>query len=429
MAVNLRQVNLSTLPESERRQILRRSAVADPVIRQAAEAICTDVKQGGDGAVALAGERFGGARTAPLVSISEMETAWDQAPSEIRDAIRAAVANVELFHVAQRPTNLTVEPTPGVRIDRIWSPLRSVGAYVPGGTAAYPSSMIMTVAPARAAGVSRIVVASPAGPDGVMDPTLLATAHYLGVAELYAMGGAQAIAALAYGTESIDRVDKIVGPGNAYVTAAKLAVLGECAIDMPAGPSEVLVLADATADPEMVAVDMLCQAEHGPDSPAVLVTTDPVLGSRVLTELNRLLPQLERREILSQALTSHGLIIQVDSLEEAVGFANEYAAEHVTVLTEHAEKDAASIHAAGSIYVGHWAPEAAGDYATGANHVLPTGGLARSVNPLGFEDFGTWRQVQTITEQGLRAIAPTICELATAEGLTAHRMSAEIRLR
>ena len=429
MSVNLRQVNLSTLPESERRQILRRSAVADPVIRQAAEAICTDVKQGGDGAVALAGERFGGARTAPLVSISEMETAWDQAPSEIRDAIRAAVANVELFHVAQRPTNLTVEPTPGVRIDRIWSPLRSVGAYVPGGTAAYPSSMIMTVAPARAAGVSRIVVASPAGPDGVMDPTLLATAHYLGVAELYAMGGAQAIAALAYGTESIDRVDKIVGPGNAYVTAAKLAVLGECAIDMPAGPSEVLVLADATADPEMVAVDMLCQAEHGPDSPAVLVTTDPVLGSRVLTELNRLLPQLERREILSQALTSHGLIIQVDSLEEAVGFANEYAAEHVTVLTEHAEKDAASIHAAGSIYVGHWAPEAAGDYATGANHVLPTGGLARSVNPLGFEDFSTWRQVQTITEQGLRAIAPTICELATAEGLTAHRMSAEIRLR
>ena len=429
MPVNLRQVKLSNLPASDRRQILRRSAVADPVVRQAAEAICADVKQGGEGAVGLAGERFVGARTTPLVSISEMETAWDQAPSEIRDAIRAAVTNVELFHVAQRPTNLTVEPTPGVRIDRIWSPLRSVGAYVPGGTAAYPSSMIMTVAPARAAGVSRIVVASPAGPDGVLDPTLLATAHYLGVAELYAMGGAQAIAALAYGTESIDRVDKIVGPGNAYVTAAKLAVLGECAIDMPAGPSEVLVVADSTADPEMVAVDMLCQAEHGPDSPAVLVTTDPVLGSRVLTELNRLLPQLERRDILSQALTSHGLIIQVDSLEEAVGFANEYAAEHVTVLTEHAEKDASSIHAAGSIYVGHWAPEAAGDYATGANHVLPTGGLARSVNPLGFEDFGTWRQVQTITEQVLRAIAPTICELATAEGLTAHRMSAEIRLR
>lgn len=429
MAVNLRQVNLSNLPAAERRQILRRSAAADPVVRRAAEAICADVKQEGDAAVARYGDRFGGARTTPLVASSEMEAAWDRTPDEIRDAIKAAVTNVEIFHVAQRPANLTVEPTPGVRIDRLWSPLRSVGAYVPGGLAAYPSSMIMTVAPARVAGVDRIVVASPAGPEGVMDPTLLATAHYLGVAELYAMGGAQAIAALAYGTESIDRVEKVVGPGNAYVTAAKLAVLGECAIDMPAGPSEVLVVADASADPEMVAVDMLCQAEHGPDSPAVLITNDPTLGSRVLAELNRLLPQLERREILGQALSNHGLIIQAGSLDDAIGFANEYAAEHVTVLTEQAEQDASAIHAAGSIYVGHWAPEAAGDYATGANHVLPTGGLARSVNPLGFEDFGTWRQVQTISEEGLRAIAPTIRALATAEGLTAHRLSAEIRLR
>jgi len=429
MDVELQHIRLKDLDQGARRRILRRSAVADPTIEVAANSICAEVFDDGDRALIALGERFGGGRRVPLVPGSEMQEAWDGASPEIRSAITSAVANVEIFHTAQKPSTLTVEPTPGVRIDRIWAPLKSVGAYVPGGKAAYPSSLIMTVAPARAAGVPRIVVASPAGPDGVMDPTLLATAHYLGVKELYAMGGAQAVAALAYGTESIDPVDKIVGPGNAYVTAAKLNVLGQCAIDLPAGPSEVLVVADATADPEMVAVDMLCQAEHGPDSPAVLVTTDDQLGQQVLSQLNNILPTLERHEILSQALNNHGLLVEADSLDSAIAFANEYAAEHVTVLTENAERDAGLIDSAGSIYVGHWAPEAAGDYATGANHVLPTGGLARSMNPLGYEDFGSWRQVQTITEQGLASISDTICTLATAEGLTAHRMSVEVRMR
>lgn len=429
MRVELQHVKLKNLDQNARRRILRRSAVADSAIQVAANKICAQVLESGDRGLAELGKRFGGGRHQPLIPASEMKDAWEAASSEIRSAISAAVANVEVFHKAQRPSTLTVEPSPGVRIDRIWSPLTSVGAYVPGGKAAYPSSLIMTVAPARAAGVRRIVVASPAGPDGVMDPTLLATAHFLEVKELYAMGGAQAVAALAYGTESIDPVDKIVGPGNAYVTAAKLNVFGHCAIDMPAGPSEVLVVADATADPEMVAVDMLCQAEHGPDSPAVLVTTDSQLGQNVLSQLETILPKLERHEILSLALNNHGLLVEADSLDDAIVFANEYAAEHVTVLTEHAERDAALIHSAGSIYVGHWAPEAAGDYATGANHVLPTGGLARSMNPLSYEDFGSWRQVQTITEQGLASISDTICTLATAEGLTAHRMSVEIRMR
>ena len=358
-----------------------------------------------------------------------MESAWEATNEGIRTAIEESIRNVEFFHSRQRPADLSVEPVPGVRIDRKWSALRSVGAYIPGGKAAYPSSLIMTVVPALAAGVGRVVVASPAMADGRIDPTLLATAHRLGVTEMYAMGGAQAVAALAYGTESIRPVDKIVGPGTAYVTAAKLIVLGVCAIDMPAGPSEVLVIADGSADPEMVAVDLLCQAEHGPDSPALLVTTDESLARKVGEHINRLLPQLERREILAQALTRHGLVVLVETISEAVAFANDFAAEHVTVLTERSAQDAASITSAGSIYVGHWSPEAAGDYATGANHVLPTGGLARSMNPLGIEDFGTWRQVQTLTESGLRAIAPTISTLATAEGLTAHRLSVDVRLR
>lgn len=429
MTLELQHIRLSDLADAERRRIVRRSAVSDPAVRDAARSICDDVWSRGDLAVAEAGVKFGGGRQNPLVPVGEMRDAWDAVGEEVREAIKAAVANVELFHSAQRPDDLTIEPVPGVKIDRRWSPLRSVGAYVPGGKAAYPSSLVMTVVPARAAGVGRIVIASPAGPDGEMDVTLLAAAHYLGVTELYAMGGAQAIAVLAYGTGTIEPVEKIVGPGNAYVTAAKLLVLGQCAIDMPAGPSEVLVVADATADPETVAVDMLCQAEHGPDSPAVLVTDSPGLAGAVVAQLNRLLPNLERREILAKALNEHGLIVLVDSIHEALAFANEYAAEHVTVNTDDAEGDAAQIRSAGSIYVGHWSPEAAGDYATGANHVLPTGGLARSMNPLGFEDFGSWRQVQTITEAGLRSIAPTITTLATAEGLTAHRLSVEVRLR
>ena len=427
--MKLKRLSLPDLSVVERRTLVRRSAVATPGIQQVATDICRDVSERGDLAVSEYGQRFGGSRETPRVSRAEMASAWQGSSREIRTAIEAAVANVELFHEAQRPESLIVEPTPGIKIERAWAPLRSVGAYVPGGKAAYPSSLIMTTTPARAAGVGRIVVASPAGPDGVMDQTLLAAAHYLGINELYAMGGAQGIAALAYGTESIEPVEKIVGPGNAYVTAAKLAVLGTVAIDMPAGPSEVLVVADSSADAETVAVDMLCQAEHGPDSPAVLVTTDESLADAVVSALDTLLPTLERHEILEQALANHGLVVLAESLDDAIEFANEYAAEHVTVVTQNPERDAARITAAGSIYVGHWAPEAAGDYATGANHVLPTGGLARSMNPLGFEDFGSWRQVQTMTEEGLDAIADTICTLATAEGLTAHRMSVEVRRR
>jgi histidinol dehydrogenase len=224
-------------------------------------------------------------------------------------------------------------------------------------------------------------------------------------------------------------VDKIVGPGNAWVTAAKLAVLGECAIDLPAGPSEVLVLADHTADPRLVAVDLLCQAEHGPDSPAVLVTTDPELPAQVEEQLELLLPGLERREILSRALADHGWAVLAPDREAAIAFANDYAPEHVTIMTADPDADAKQVTAAGSVYVGRWSPESAGDYATGANHVLPTGGLAGAYGPLSVEDFGSWRQEQRLTRRGLEELAPVITCLATAEGLTAHRLAAEIRLQ
>jgi histidinol dehydrogenase len=288
--------------------------------------------------------------------------------------------------------------------------------------------VVMTVVPARTAGVEEIVVASPEGPDGTVPPVMLAACRLAGATEVWALGGAQAIAALAYGTETVEPVEKIVGPGNPWVTAAKLEVFGTCAIDLPAGPSEVLVMADAGAEPRLVAADLLCQAEHGPDSPAVLVTTDPDLVAKVEEQLTRLLPELERGDILRKALADHGMALVTGDRESALTFANEYAAEHVTILTADAEADAAALTGAGSVYVGRWAPESAGDYATGANHVLPTGGLADACGPLSTTDFGSWRQVQRIDRSGLEAIAPTISALADAEGLTAHRLAATIRL-
>ena len=424
----LTRVTLATLSPDERRALTRRSAVPDTAVMERAAAIVRSVGAGGDAALAEAGRSYGGVRTGSvLVSRQEQRAALTELPAAVRVALELSIEAVTAFHRVQIPADVTVETVPGVVVERRWSPLRRVAAYVPGGLAAYPSTLVMTVVPARLAGVAEVVVASPAGPDGAMSPVLLAVAGMLEVDELYAMGGAQAVAALAYGTETIGRVDKIVGPGNPWVTAAKLAVLGVCAIDLPAGPSEVCVLADRTADPRLVAIDLLCQAEHGPDSPAVLITTDPTLADRVDAEIKGLLPLLDRSEILERALADHGMAVVAGDHAEAVAFAEEYAGEHVTILTSDPETDAKAITAAGSVYVGRWSPESAGDYATGANHVLPTGGLAGAYGPLSVEDFGSWRQVQTLTREGLRSLSPTIFALSGAEGLTAHRLAAELR--
>ncbi len=419
--MRLRHSSLAAAPPHLR----LRSAVPDRQIRQAAAAICEDIRTGGDAAVALAANKHGGGFR--RVPDSELEMAAERAEPDLVRAIEESIRAVRAFHQTQVPDDQATSPTPGVEITRRWAPLQRVGAYVPGGKAAYPSTAIMTVVPALVAGVREVVVVSPAGRDGDMSPALLAACALTGATEVWAMGGAQAVAALAYGTESLKRVQKIVGPGNAWVTAAKLAVYGDCAIDLPAGPSEVLVLADATADPRLVAADLLCQAEHGPDSPALLLTTDPTLPERVEEEIERLLPKLERAPILEQALTGHGWALVAPNLEAAIGFANEYAGEHVTIMTEDPELTAKAVTAAGSVYIGRWSPESAGDYATGANHVLPTGGLAAAHGPLSVEDFGSWRQEQRLTRGGLSSLLGTISCLADAEGFTAHRLAAELR--
>ena len=294
----MRVRRLADLDSGERRQLVTRSAVPDRQIRQAAAAICRSIERGGDRAMAEASTAYGGGRSDPRVRAPEIAAALEDTDGSVLRALEEAIDAVRRHHQTQVPESISHETRPGVRIDRRWTQLHRVGAYIPGGKASYPSSLVMTVVPAQVAGVAEIAVASPCDADGRLDPTLLAAAALLGLDEIYAMGGAQAVAALAFGTETIPGVDKIVGPGNAWVTAAKLEVYGTCAIDLPAGPSEVLVVADRSADPRLVAIDLLCQAEHGPDSPAVLITTDPSLAAKVEAEIAGFLPLLPRRDIL-----------------------------------------------------------------------------------------------------------------------------------
>lgn len=415
------------------RGLVRRGAVPDPVVRDAARTILDDVRTRGDAAVLAANARVGGGRAdgALVVGRDRLAAAAGRLADDVRRALDQAIANVTRFAETQRPSSTTTTIVPGVAIERRWTPLRRVGCYVPGGSAPYPSSLVMTVVPARVAGVAEIVVASPADADGRVSDVLLGAAGLLEVDALVVAGGAQAIGALAFGLPAagLAPVDRIVGPGNAWVTAAKIEVSGLVGIDLPAGPSEGLVLADGTADPVLVAADLVTQAEHGPDSPALLVTTDPDLAAAVEAEVRRLLDTLERRAILERALAGHGWIVLAPDLDAAIAFANDYAPEHLSVDVADPEAAVARLVSAGSVFVGPWAPESAGDYATGANHVLPTGGLARSCGPLAVEAFGRFAQVQRIDRAGLERIGETIRTLATAEGLTAHRNAVDARFR
>lgn len=421
----MRTILLDALSPAERQTLLRRSAVPDQDVRAKAAEICRDVMARGSDAVEDYARTFGGGFR--RVTVAEIDEAILSLDEDLRQALDRAIAAIESFHIAQLPKTLTIVTNPGVEITRRWTPLRRVGVYIPGGSAPLPSTALMTVIPARLAGVNEIVAVSPASDDGEPNPLVTAASALAGATEIWTIGGAQAIAALAYGAGELGRVEKIVGPGNAWVTAAKLAVFGDVAIDLPAGPSEVLVLADGTADPRLVAVDLLCQAEHGPDSPAVLVTTDADLPGRVLVEIERLTPSLERSSILRQTLDTNGLVVITSTHESALMFAQDYAAEHVSIATARPDADAARITSAGSVYIGPWSAESAGDYATGANHVLPTGGLAGACNPLQIEDYGSWRQEQRLTREGLETLTPTITTLARAEGLTAHALAATVR--
>ncbi len=396
------------------RSLVVRAPVPEDV-RSQTRALLLDVKRRGDTALLDLTERFDGVRLAQTsVSSEAIRAALDNLDRGLRSALEVAAANIEAVHSAQRFHEEPVDVVRGVRVWREWRPLLRVGIYVPGGRTVYPSSVLMLAIPARLAGCQEIVMCSPPQRDGQVASAILAAAALAGVTEVHAIGGAQAIAAMAYGTESVRRVDKIFGPGNAYVTAAKLEVFGEAAIDMPAGPSEILILTDGSVPAAWVAADLRAQAEHAPDARAVLVSTDPAIAADV-------------RDLVDGELAEQVRVLTATQMDEAVVFANDFAPEHLTLACAEPERWLARISAAGSVFLGPYAPAAAGDYATGANHVLPTGGASRSFSALGVDAFGRTLQVQLLDRDGLARLEPVVDALARAERLAAHAESIRVR--
>jgi histidinol dehydrogenase len=403
-----------------------------PALRQAVEDIVGQVRTGGDEAVrALTARLDGFAAASPAalaITADEMEAAERGLQAEVRAALLYAAERIERYHAAAVPKSWRVTDEHGSILGQEVRPLDRVGVYVPGGRAAYPSTVLMTAIPARVAGVREIVLVTPPAADGRVDPTVLAAARLAGVTEGWRLGGAQAVAALAYGTATIRRVDKIVGPGNIYVALAKRLVVGDVGIDMLAGPSEVLVIADAAAEAEWAAADLLAQAEHDPLARAVLVTDEPALADRVAAALERRLAALPRRAVAAEALAAHGALVTVASLEDAVELANRLAPEHLELLVRAPEALLPRVRHAGAVFLGARTPEVVGDYVAGPSHVLPTGGTARFSSPLGVEDFVRRTSVIEYSAAGLAAAWPHLATLARVEGLAGHGAAAAARL-
>ncbi|HCO75063.1 MAG: histidinol dehydrogenase [Synechococcus sp. MOX_bin32] len=397
--------------------------------RERVEAILTAVRDRGDAAIADFTERFDGFRPEPMaVSPEALEQAWTSLPTNLRDALELAHRRITDFHQRQRPTDLAVTGPHGEQLGRRWRPVERAGLYVPGGRAAYPSTVLMNAVPARVAGVKDVVICSPAGRDGAVNPVVLAAAHLAGVKTVFRLGGAQAVAAMAYGSESVPKVDVISGPGNLYVTLAKQAVYGQVAIDSLAGPSEVLVIADHSAKPDQVAADLLAQAEHDPLAAAVLITTDPALADGINAAVAEQLADHPRQEICEAALRDWGLVVVCDDLESCARLSDSFAPEHLELLVERPEPLADRIQNAGAIFLGPWSPEAVGDYLAGPNHTLPTCGAARFSGALSVETFMRHTSLIGFNRAALEATGSAVQELATSEGLHSHAESVRRRL-
>ncbi|WP_225334055.1 histidinol dehydrogenase [Halomicrobium urmianum] len=421
--MNVRRVE--NLGPGERRALFERDAGVEAVRDDVAD-IVGRVREEGDVAVREFAEEFDGVTVGNVEITDQIERAYDEIDDETREAIEAAAANIREFHEAQLPEDWR-EDFGGRSLGRRFRPIESAGVYAPGGTAAYPSSALMGVVPAKVAGVEHVAVATP--PADEINPVTLAAIHAAGADAVYQIGGAQAVAALAYGTETVDAVDKVVGPGNRWVTAAKAEVRGDVAIDFLAGPSEILVVADETADPEYVAADLVAQAEHDENASVVAVTDDEDTAKAVAAAVEEQASGREREDVVRGALSSDASgVFLARSMSEAVLFAEEYAAEHLSIQAENDEDLLERIPSAGSAFLGPYSPVAAGDYASGPNHVLPTGGAARLVGGLSVDTFLRSTTVQRVSEDGLADLGETITTLAEAEGLEAHAESVRRRL-
>ena len=361
------------------------------------------------------------------VSDTEFAEALDSVPADVQEALRFAAERIRLFHEKQH-IDSWIDFGPDGGLGQLVRPLDRVGVYAPGGTAPYPSSLLMTAIPARVAGVKDVIVCAPPERSGGVAPITVVAAHIAGVKDLYKIGGAQAIGAMAYGTESVQRVDKILGPGNIFVVLAKRQVYGSVDIDALPGPTETMVLADDSASVELCAADMLAQAEHDPMASAILVTTSEALGNEVAAEIERQLPALERQAVARESLERNGAIVVAETLEAAFGIANDYAPEHLCLLIENPWDHIASVRHAGGIFIGEASPEVIGDYTAGPSHVMPTGGTARFSSPVNIGDFLKVISVIGLNETGLRQVGPNAAVIARAEGLTAHAAAVERRL-
>ncbi len=422
----------TSLSETARAKVLARPALAGGQrIQSEVRAILSEVRRNGDQALRDFGRKFDQVELRGFeVSRAEKQAAQTAMPDAAVAAIDTAIANVTRFHEAQLPLPVDIDTMPGVRCERVTRPIDSVGLYVPAGTAPLPSAAIMLAVPARIAGCPTRVLCTPPRPDGYADPAVVVAATRAGIERVFKLGGAQAIAAMAYGTQTVPKVAKICGPGNAWVTCAKSLVASDPAgatIDMPAGPSEVLVIADESANAAFVAADLLSQAEHGADSQVLLFSTSESLAAAVQAELDLQLVALPRRDIAALAL-EHSRLIVVDSLATAVAISNDYAPEHLILQCVNARDLLPEVRNAGSVFLGPWTPEAAGDYCSGTNHVLPTYGYARSYGGLGVDHFQRHMTVQELSREGLARLAPTVMTLAGLEGLDAHAAAVRVRL-
>jgi histidinol dehydrogenase len=430
--VGMKSLDWNALDETGRRQALARPAQSRAAeVREGVERIIAAVRRDGDAALRELSATYDRC-VLDAIEVTEAEFAAAEAALDpaLKAAIREAAGRIELFHRAAAPQPVAVDTAPGVRVERMLRPIGRVGLYVPAGSAPLPSTALMLGLPARIAGCREVVLCSPARADGRCDEAVLHAARLTGVHKVFKLGGAQAIAAMAYGTHSVPKCDKLFGPGNAWVTEAKLQVCSDpdgAAIDMPAGPSEVLVIADAGANPAFVAADLLSQAEHGPDSQVILVSPCATLLQRAAAEVERQCAGLPRDAIARQALAQSRLIA-VDSLAQAVEVSNRYAPEHLILQVAEPRTLLGGIDSAGSVFLGPWAPESVGDYCSGSNHVLPTYGYARSYSGVSVASYQKQISVQEVSAEGLRHIGPCTATLAAAEQLEAHRRAVTLRL-
>lgn len=411
-------------------RLLKRSPNHYEGYAETVAAIINEVKVKGDEAVFAYTHKFDGAlitKETVKVTAEEIQEAYGQVPQDLLEIIHKSMANIQAYHQKQKTNSWFDSQPDGTILGQKVTALESCGIYVPGGKAAYPSSVLMNIIPAQVAGVKRIVMVTPPGKDGKVNPTTLVTANEAGATEIYKVGGAQAIAALAYGTASIPKVDKIAGPGNIYVALAKKAVYGSVSIDSIAGPSEILVLADETANPRFVAADLLSQAEHDELASAILITTSPAVAEAVSKEVDGFLDVLPRREIMEKSLDSYGYILLASSLEEAIAAANEIASEHLEIVTKNPFEVMTKIQNAGAIFIGEYSSEPLGDYFAGPNHILPTNGTAKFFSPLSVDDFIKKSSIIYYSKEALSAVHKDIEAFATAEQLTAHANSIAVR--